>query len=72
MLVWEGPGGKLMRVEYTACEWVNPALEKGFWVLQAGVLDSCAAANPQNTNSSTAAQAGCCLRGGYAAACNDS
>ena len=30
-----------MQVEYTACEWVNPGLEKGVWVLQAGFLDSC-------------------------------
>ena len=42
MLVWEGAGGKLMQVEYTACEWVNPDLEKGVWLLQAGFLDSCA------------------------------
>ena len=42
MLVWEGAGGKLMRLEYTACEWVNPDLEKGVWVLQAGFLDGCA------------------------------
>ena len=42
MQVWEGAGGKLMQVEYTACEWVNPDLEKWVWVLQAGSLDSCA------------------------------
>ena len=42
MLVWEGAGGKLMQVEYTACEWVNLDLEKGVWLLQAGFLDSCA------------------------------
>ena len=42
MLVWEGAGGKLMQVEYTACEWVNPDLEKGLWLLQPGCLDSCA------------------------------
>ena len=42
MLVWEGAGGKLMQVEYTACEWVNPDREKGVWLLQAGFLDSCA------------------------------
>ena len=41
-LVWEGALGKLIQVEYTACEWVNPDLEKGVWVLQAGCLDSCA------------------------------
>ena len=29
MLVWEGAGGKLMQVEYTACEWVTRDLEKG-------------------------------------------
>ena len=33
MLVCEGAGGKRMHVEYTACEWVNPDLEKGVWVL---------------------------------------
>ena len=32
MLVWEGAMGKLMQVEYTACDLV--------WVLQAGYLDS--------------------------------
>ena len=42
MLVWEGAVGKLMQVEYAACEWVNPDLEKGVWVLQAGFLSSCA------------------------------
>ena len=42
MLEWEGAVGKLMQVEYTACEWVNPHLEKGVRVLQAGFLDSCA------------------------------
>ena len=31
-----------MKVEYTVCESVNPDLEKGMWVLQAGFLDSCA------------------------------
>ena len=31
-----------MQVEYTASAWVNPYLEKGVWVLQAGFLDSCA------------------------------
>ena len=31
-----------MQVEYIACEWVNPDLEKGVWVLQAGFLDSSA------------------------------
>ena len=30
--------GKLMQVEYTACEWVHPDLEKGVLVLQAGFL----------------------------------
>ena len=42
VLVWEGAGGKLMQLQYTACEWVNPDLEKGVWVLQARFLDSCA------------------------------
>ena len=42
MLVWEGAGGQLMQVEYTACEWVNPDLEKGVWLLQAGFRVSCA------------------------------
>ena len=42
MLVRRGAGGKLMQVEYTACEWLNPDLEKGVWLLQAGFLDSCA------------------------------
>ena len=42
MLVWDGAGGKLMQVEYTACEWVNPDLEEGVRLLQAGFLDSCA------------------------------
>ena len=42
MLVWEGAVGKLMQVVCTACEWVNPDLEKGIWVSQAGFLDSCA------------------------------
>ena len=42
MLIWEAAVGKLMPVEYTACEWVNPDLENGVWVLQAAFLDSCA------------------------------
>ena len=42
MLVWEGAGGKRMQVEYTACEWVNPDLEKGVCLWQAGFPDSCA------------------------------
>ena len=42
MLVWEGAVGKLMQVEYAACEWVNLDLEKGVCVLQGGFLDSCA------------------------------
>ena len=33
-------GGKLMQVEYKACEWVNTYLEKGVRALQAGFLDS--------------------------------
>ena len=41
-LVWEGAMGKVVQVEYGACEWVNPDLEEGIWVLQAGFLDSCA------------------------------
>ena len=52
MPVWEGAGGKLMQVEYTACEWVNSYLEKGVWLLQAGFLDSCA---PQLTPKTQAA-----------------
>ena len=36
MLVWEGAVGKLMQVEYPACEWVNLDLVQGVWVLQAG------------------------------------
>ena len=42
MLIWEGAAGKLMQVEYAASEWVNPHLEKGVCVLQAGFFDSCA------------------------------
>ena len=54
--VWEGAVDKLMQVEYTACEWVNPDLEMGVWVLQAGFLDSCAQQpTPQNTSSIIAA-----------------
>ena len=41
-LAWEGAVGKLVQVEYRACEWVNPDLEEGVWVLQAGFLDNCA------------------------------
>ena len=40
MFLSEGAMGKLMQVEYTACEWLNPDLEKGVWDLQAGFLDS--------------------------------
>ena len=39
---WEGAMGTLMQVQDTACEWVNPDLEKAVRVLQAGFLDSCA------------------------------
>ena len=49
MLVWEGAVGKPMHVEYSACEWVNPYLEKGVWVLQARFLDSCAQQLTPNT-----------------------
>ena len=31
-----------MQVEYTACDGVNSDLEKGVWVSQAGLVDSCA------------------------------
>ena len=31
-----------MQLEYAAYEWVNPHLEEGVWVLQAGFLDGCA------------------------------
>ena len=41
-LAWEGAVEKLVRLEHAACEWVNPDLEEGVWVLQAGLLDSCA------------------------------
>ena len=41
-LVWEGLVGKRVQVEYGACEWVNPNLEGGVWLLPGGFLDSCA------------------------------
>ena len=31
-----------MQAEYPTCEWVNPYLEGGVWVLQAEFLDICA------------------------------
>ena len=31
-----------MQVEHPAYYWVNPDLERGFWVLQAGFLHNCA------------------------------
>ena len=34
--------GKQVQVKYGACEWVNPDLEEGIWVVQVGFLDSCA------------------------------
>ena len=48
--------GKPVQVEYGACAWVNPDLDGGVWVLQAGLLDSCAQhQTPQNTGGSNAA-----------------
>ena len=53
MLVCEGAMGKLTQPEYTACQWVNPDLEKGVWVLQAGFLDSCAKQLTPKTQAAT-------------------
>ena len=41
-LVSKGTVEKVLSVEHGAREWVHHDLERGVWVLQAGVLDICA------------------------------